>query len=211
MANLLIKSCLRLLINIFEHFIALFYFLLKCIPGISSILFFIQCFCLCKNSLKFCSIYITSCSLYNISVCSLEIICIIIVSKRHNFDCPISGSIISVRKLASYRFCQTKLNTHGFVHPVICCKFCSIGSNRSAICGVISIICPLNSLHSRTKSAIVTIQINTKEFTIRTICLFYCWLNTFSCFKFCILQSRIGTVLSCCKAEGSICIFNSFF
>ena len=154
MSNLLIYTILCLFVDVFEHVFAFFKFVRYFFPACCSVIAFFQGFCFCNHCLKFCCVWFLNCWFYNIGVCCLELYCVVLISKCIYSQCPVSGSIISFRKLATQRFCQTKLNTIRFVHPVICCKFSSISLKCVCVSAVISIISPLNSLHCGTKISI---------------------------------------------------------
>ena len=86
---------------------------------------------------------------------------------------PVSTSIVSFRKCTSLRFCKAKLDTHGFMHPVICGKFCSIYGKRCT-CGIIfPIVFPDNGLHICTEIAVVSGQIHTDKIAVGTAVFYF--------------------------------------
>ena len=145
MAYCLVYSCLSFWI--FQFIFCFLKFHLHRCPAFRCVISFFQGFCFCNSCLKFCccDCFILRC-FYNILLCCLEFVCHVIVSKCCQCNGPVSCSICSFRKCATKRICQSKLDSHCFVHPVICCKFCSISSFCICICAVISIVSPCNSL-----------------------------------------------------------------
>ena len=214
MSDLLFYAISCLILNICKHFLALFKLICNAVfcssPALRSIISLVQGFCFCDNVFQWCGICIT-CRFRNILSCCLEFYNVILVSKGMNSKDPVTSSVSSFRKLASSRFCKTKLDTHHFMHPVISCKFCSIVCKSVCISGIISIICPLNRLHMCTKIAIVSSQVNSQELTIRTISRFYSCCNSVCHFQLCIFDTRLSSVLSCSDYKASVFSFCNFF
>ena len=196
MCNLLINAILCLFVNICKHFFALFKFVCNIYPACRSIVAFFQCFCFCNHCLKCSCIHFFFCWFYNICICCLELYSKVFVSKSIYGQCPVSCSVVSFWKLAAQGFCKAKLNTHRFVHPVICCKFCSVRCQNfvslKCICAsaVVSIVCPFNSLHCSTKISVsISCKVNSQELTIVATCFFYSCGNIFCFFEGCIFNT----------------------
>ena len=131
---------------------------------------------------------------------------------------PCTASVISFRQLASLGFCQTKLNTHRFVHPIICCKFGSISSNRFFTCVSIRIILPLYRLHICSQISIIAPEIYTKEISKCTavlyttdlvaivICTIYQFIQICDRLQLLTFNTGICTCLTSAEGKTSICI-----
>lgn len=104
-----------------------------------------------------------------------------------------------------YTVARNKQNSHHFMHPVISSKFRTICCKY---CITISIVIPFNCLHCSTKTTIITIQIHTKEFSIRSTCCFNLWLNSSCNFEISSLNTGFCSCFSCTEREGSIFILS---
>ena len=112
MSDLLFYAISCLILNICKHFLALFKLICNAVfcssPALRSIISLVQGFCFCDNVFQWCGICIT-CRFCNILSCCLEFYNVILVSKGMNSKDPVTSSVSSFRKLASSRFCKTKL------------------------------------------------------------------------------------------------------
>ena len=154
----------------------------KGLPGCNCVICLCQSLCSFHFCFKTCKISWLHCRIYDILCSCLEAVGIVIISKSIHCQFPVSCSVCSSRKLAACRFCKSKLDSHCFMHPVICGKLGPIRSEAFCICGIISIIIPAYSLHICTKIAIISIEIHTEEFAVASACCFYTRLDPCCCF-----------------------------
>ena len=88
----------------------------------------------------------------------------ILIARCINSNIPSAcTAFITSRQLATQALCQTQLNAHGLVHPVICCKLCTIGSQNRIL---IAIVIPANGIHMCTQIAIITANVHPQEIAI---------------------------------------------
>ena len=210
MLKSLINLCLFCVCSC-KKFFCFLKFHLHCIPGCFCIIIFHESFCgfylFCKNSCV-CRFF---CRFYNIRLCRLHYKTVVCITKCIYCQSPVSGSVSSLRKLATDRICKSKLDSHGFMHPVICGKLCSKRSQYVSSCSVISTIIPTHSLQVCSKISItIAINIYTKKLSVTSTCLFYCWCYIFCCFQNLILDSGICSCFSCLKCKA-ISIFYCIF
>ena len=202
---LILNCCL----NFFQHFLCFSSFIFYFLPGFLCIIILIESFYFFKCCFQCCCINCGRiCWSHNIGSCCIKLKCIVLISQCINGQFPVTCSICSCRKLASYRMCQTKLNSHLFMHPVISSKFRTICCKY---CITISIVIPFNCLHCSTKTTIITIQIHTKEFSIRSTCCFNLWLNSSCNFEISSLNTGFCSCFSCTEREASIFILSYCF
>ena len=89
---------------------------------------------------------------------------VILIARCINSNIPFAcTAFITSRQLATQALCQTQLNAHRLVHPVICCKLCTIGSQNRIL---IAIVIPANSIHMCTQIAIIAVNINPQKIAI---------------------------------------------
>jgi len=184
-----------------------FQFCFKICPGFFCIIIFIQSFCCLDRCFQLACVT-DRCCFMNIWFFHIYCYSCICISESNNRQLPFTASICSFRKCASLRLCQTKLNTHGFVHPVIR-KFGSVSSQWSIS---ISVICPDYWLHFSAKISVVFLQVYTEEISV------FAAVNHFNAkvflaysFQFFILNTGRSSFTAFSKAECSICIDISCF
>ena len=124
----------------------------------------------------------------------------ICIAQRINRQCPLTASIASFRQRAAQGVGQSQLNAVPLMHPVICCKLGSVGSQRCTCCG--TIILPHNCLHRSAQISIIALQIYADEITVRARLLYG---NTQICLLCCLLflslDTGTGSCLSCPEGE----------
>ena len=146
-----------------------FQFCFQSAPAVFCIVIFVQCFCFCDRCFQLAGIAYRC--------CGMDIICgyvdrhgCIRISQCINSYGPFSGSVFSCRQVTTHGICQSKLNSHGFVHPVISCKFGSV----SCQWGIpISVVGPNNRLHLGSHFSVVFFHVHTDEVTIAAGFLYY--------------------------------------
>ena len=132
---------------------------LHCRPAVCCIIWFRQTFGFLNCCFQICCTDLFFCIFYDVFIFCLEIICYIFITQCWNCNCPVSRSICSFRQCTTQWLGKSKLNSHWFMHPVICCKFCSVCCFCIRVCTVISIVCPFYTLHICSEGSVITRQI----------------------------------------------------
>ena len=206
-----VDRCLRMFC--FQFFFCFGKLGLHACPGLCGVISLVQCFCFCDSLFQCC------CALYWISTYNISFRCFkgirsICITKCMNRNLPVSSSIGSFRELAANGICQSELNSHRFMHPVICRKFCTIGCFGIGVSSVIAIVSPGYRLQISSQVTIIAIQIHTEKLAIRTIGIFYSQSYCFciwSCLQHLIFDSRFTSCCSCREGETSVFILRCCF